>query len=176
LLSGARVDVLGYGPIARTLVEKLLALRCEVAVFRRTKPARSEVDTHLIRDLPSLVGRTDALISLLPGGRETRRVVGAEIFSAMPSDAVFINLGRGSTVDEGALLQALTAGEVAGAGLDVFEEEPLPLSSALWAHPNVIVTPHVAGRFKGEIERQCTSFLEYFRAYRQSGTPCPGQR
>ena len=95
--------------------------------------------------LNQLIKRVDYLVNILPANNDTRRVIGAEQFSAMKKTAYYISVGRGDTVDEKALIQALQRGDIAGAGLDVFAEEPLPVDSPLWEMNNVIITPHIGG-------------------------------
>lgn len=95
--------------------------------------------------LNQLISRVDYLVNILPATVDTRRAIGPEQFSAMKKTAYYISVGRGDTVDEGALIQALQSGDIAGAGLDVFAQEPLPVDSPLWEMNNVIVTPHIGG-------------------------------
>jgi phosphoglycerate dehydrogenase-like enzyme len=97
------------------------------------------------RDRESLVrlmGESDYVVCSAPSTVETRGMVGAEAFEAVKPGAVFVNLGRGPVVDEGALVRALKSGRLKGAALDVFAEEPLPPSSELWGLPNVLLSPH----------------------------------
>jgi phosphoglycerate dehydrogenase-like enzyme len=95
--------------------------------------------------LDALLAETDLLISLLPAVPATRRILDARLLSLLPPSARFVNVGRGATVDEAALIDALRSGRLAGAALDVMETEPLPEDSPLWGVPNLILTPHVAG-------------------------------
>lgn len=95
--------------------------------------------------LPEAVERADFVINLLPLTRASERLFDATLIGRLKPSAYFINVGRGETVDESALIQALQAGRIAGAGLDVFAREPLPSESPLWALDNVLLTPHVAG-------------------------------
>ncbi len=161
-LAGKHVHVLGYGSIARCLVRKLAGFDAAVTVYRRRGGGD---DPHVARfraisDLPSGVREADVLINLLPGLPETRCAVGAAVFAEMRPDAWFINAGRGSTVDEAALVDALSGGRLRGAALDVFAEEPLPGDSPLWSLPNLILTPHVAGRFDGEMRAHIDHFFD----------------
>ena len=88
---------------------------------------------------------TDVLIGILPATPATRRVLGAAVFARLPRHAWVVNVGRGATLDEDALLTAVREGRLAGAALDVFETEPLPAESPLWSEPRIIITPHAAG-------------------------------
>jgi phosphoglycerate dehydrogenase-like enzyme len=96
-----------------------------------------------------MLGEADVVLDVLPLTAETRHRFDAAAFAAMRPSARFVNVGRGATVDETALIDALRRSEIAGAALDVFEEEPLPASSPLWEMPNVIVSPHLSGDFEG---------------------------
>ena len=91
----------------------------------------------------------DHVVNVLPITPATRRMFGSPQFAAMQPTAVFVNIGRGATVDEPALIQALRGDVIAGAALDVFEEEPLPEENPLWRMPNVLVSPHRAGDHEG---------------------------
>jgi len=92
-------------------------------------------------------------------------MLGAAEFAAMSGGALFINIGRGSTVDEAALIAALQAGKLGGAALDVFEEEPLPAASPLWDMPNVLVSPHSASTSDRENERIIDLFCDNLRRF-----------
>jgi phosphoglycerate dehydrogenase-like enzyme len=96
-------------------------------------------------DLGTLLPGTDVLIMILPATAETGRVLDAEVLALLPAHAWLVNVGRGSTVDEAAVLAAIRGGRLGGAALDVFETEPLPVESGLWDEPNVIISPHAAG-------------------------------
>nr|WP_284302834.1 NAD(P)-dependent oxidoreductase [Mobilicoccus caccae] len=85
------------------------------------------------------------LISILPGGPATRHALDAARLERLPEHAYVVNVGRGSTVDEDALVEALNAGRLGGAALDVMETEPLPADSSLWSARNIVLTPHCAG-------------------------------
>ena len=98
---------------------------------------------------------------------QTRGLFGAAEFSAMKATARFINLGRGELVDEEALIAALTSGAIAGAGLDVFLNEPLPENSPFWDLENCIVSPHMSGDYHGFKETVAEVFLDNFERYRQ---------
>jgi phosphoglycerate dehydrogenase-like enzyme len=96
-------------------------------------------------ELLDIAGELDHLVLLAPYTAETHGMVGAQLFERMKPTAFLINVARGGIVDEAALVEALRAGRIAGAGLDVFVEEPLPPGHPLWSMPNVLITPHMAG-------------------------------
>ena len=144
-LDGARVTIWGFGSIALRLAPLLSALGAEVTGVASRAGVRSGYPVAGPDDLDALLAETDLLVSLLPAGPATRHLLDARRLSLLPTTARFINVGRGTTVDEAALVDALRSGRLAGAALDVMETEPLPEDSPLWDLPNVILTPHVAG-------------------------------
>lgn len=144
-LRDANVVVWGFGGIAATLAPLLSALGARVTGVARDPGTRHGFPVVTAADFPSLLPATDVLINILPATPETRHVVDAALLAQLPPHAWLINVGRGSTVDEDALLAALRSGRLAGAALDVFETEPLPFASPLWDEPNVLISPHAAG-------------------------------
>ncbi|GIF14471.1 NAD(P)-dependent oxidoreductase [Actinoplanes teichomyceticus] len=144
-LRDAHVVIWGFGGIAGTLAPLLAALGARVTGVARTAGERHGFPVVTPRRLPELLPTADVLIAILPALPETERAVNAAVLDRLPAHAWVINVGRGSTLDEAALLAALRRGRIAGAALDVFETEPLPAGSGLWDEPNVIITPHAAG-------------------------------
>jgi phosphoglycerate dehydrogenase-like enzyme len=96
-------------------------------------------------DLPAELGRTDVLVVILPSTPDTANALDGDRLAALPSHAYVVNVGRGATVDESALVAALVDGRIAGAALDVTAVEPLPADSPLWEAPHLVLTPHAAG-------------------------------
>ncbi|MFV0253594.1 MAG: NAD(P)-dependent oxidoreductase [Beutenbergiaceae bacterium] len=144
-LNGARVTIWGFGGIGTTLAGYLQALGAQVTGVARTAGTRAGFPVIEPGQLPQQLPHTDLLINILPGMAATAEVVDAAVFTALPAHAWFINVGRGATVDDEALLAALRTGAIAGAALDVFHIEPLPADSELWHAPNLILTAHAAG-------------------------------
>jgi phosphoglycerate dehydrogenase-like enzyme len=144
-LRGARVVIWGFGGIATTLVPHLAALGATVTGIARSAGTRDGFPIVTADDLPDLLPRTDVLVLILPATPDTARVLDAAVLRLLPPHAWVVNVGRGSTVDETALLEAIRARRLGGAALDVFETEPLPPESELWDEPNIIITPHAAG-------------------------------
>lgn len=105
----------------------------------------------------------DAVVNTLPGTAATEKLLGEEFFAALSEEAIVVNVGRGTVIDEEALVEALDAGRVGFAALDVFAVEPLPVSSPLWGHPRVLVSPHTAALNSGEEERIAQLFAENAR-------------
>lgn len=144
-LRDARVLIWGYGNIAKTLTPHLTALGARVRGVARHAGVRGGVEVADESALPQLLAETDALVMILPGSDATRHALNAERLRQLPKHAWVVNVGRGMSVDEDALVAALEKGEIGGAALDVFETEPLPSSSPLWKAPNLFVSPHGAG-------------------------------
>ena len=144
-LRGARVAIWGFGGIAATLAPHLTALGATVTGVARRAGERHGFPVVTVSDLPELLPQTDVLINILPATPDTRHAVDAKVLALLPAHAWLVNVGRGATVDEAALLAAIRAERLAGAALDVFETEPLPPDSPLWDEPNIIVSPHAAG-------------------------------
>lgn len=159
LLQGQSILLLGYGAIARRLVEMLAPFRMDVRVLRR-QPTGEESGTVVApEDLERALGEVDHVMNILPDNPATRQCIDSAKFAAMKPGAVFYNIGRGTTVDQEALLAALNSGRLAAAYLDVTEPEPLPPEHPLWAAPNCFITPHTAGGFLEEPEALVRHFL-----------------
>ena len=117
------------------------------------------------RTIPKLLPRVDWLVIVAPHTPETERLIGREELALLRAHARLVNLGRGALVDEPALIEALRSGRLAGAALDVFENEPLPATSPLWTMENVIITPHVAGFGPQTEERRLGVVLDNVRRF-----------
>ncbi len=167
-LAGSRAAVFGVGSIGREIAILLKAVDVEVTGVGRSERTGDPV-FGTIRgqdDARAVAGDADWVIGVLPGTAATEGYFDAGLFGAMKSSARFINVGRGTAVDEDALMAVLGSGGVAGAMLDVFHEEPLPASSPLWQTPNLFVSPHMSGDYtdyKADVAKQ---FLENLRRYR----------
>jgi D-2-hydroxyacid dehydrogenase (NADP+) len=143
----SRVTLLGFGQIGNAIAEKLKPFGCSITGIKRTPlPAPdyfSDSDQIVTWENVDL-SDTDHLICALPGGKETEEILKLEHFKALPQSCYFYNVGRGNIYQENVLASALRAGEIAGAYLDVFGEEPLPESSPLWEMQNVLMQPHLS--------------------------------
>jgi len=138
-LSGKRVGILGLGRIGKAIGERVRALGMEVAYTGR-KP--QQVPYEFLPDLKRLAAWSDFLVVACPGGAATRGIVDAGVLEALGSKGTLVNIARGSIVDEPALVKALAAGTIRGAGLDVFADEP-HVPAVLLAMDNVVLLPHV---------------------------------
>jgi len=144
-LRDARVLIWGFGNIAKTLVPSLKVLGADIKGIARSNGVRDGVQVYSEDHLQKLLPETDALVMILPGSDSTKHVLNKERIALLPKHAWIINVGRGTTIDENALADALDKNEIGGAALDVFETEPLPSDSRFWKTPNTIVSPHAAG-------------------------------
>lgn len=144
-LQDANVVVWGFGNIAKMLTPWLVALGANVTGIARSAGVRNGIEVYGEDKLQELLPKTDALVMILPGSDATKHVLNAERLKLLPKHAWVVNVGRGTSIDEAALADALDKGDVGGAALDVFETEPLPGSSRFWKTPNTIVSPHAAG-------------------------------
>jgi phosphoglycerate dehydrogenase-like enzyme len=160
-LAGSRLVVVGPGPIGRAAARKARALGMEVAAVGRT--AREDPDlgpVAPIERLHEVLATADHVLNALPLAPGTEGLFDAAAFAAMPASATFLNVGRGATVDEPALIEALRTGGIAAAALDVFAEEPLPPESPLWSLPNVVVSPHMCGDHLGWEQEVVAIFVD----------------
>ena len=176
------LGIVGYGSIGRELARLAYSLGMNVVATKRDLKqlalenryvesglgdAESEVPNRLYppEALVSMASICDFLVLTVPLTEETHHLVNETVFEAMKKTAVLINVSRGAIVDEAALVSALAAQKIAGAGLDVFEEEPLPSSSPLWEMENVIITPHISGNTARYHERTAALFAENLQRY-----------
>jgi len=159
-LRGQSVAVVGYGPIGQEVVRLASAFGMDPVAVRRSARGDEPCRVRPLDELADVVSGVDAVVSALPLHADTRGIFSAEVIDAMRPDAVFVNVGRGELVDQEALTAALTDGRLGGAGLDVFEPEPLPQDDPLWDLPNVIVSPHNSGSSDGTDGRVVDIFLD----------------
>jgi phosphoglycerate dehydrogenase-like enzyme len=144
-LDGAHVVVWGFGSIAARLAPLLTALGAHVTGVASSRGERHGYRVVTDDDLADVLPSADVLVSLLPATDATRHALDATRIDQLPDHAVLVNVGRGATVDEDALVAALREGRLGGAALDVTETEPLPEDSPLWDAPRLVLTPHMAG-------------------------------
>lgn len=180
-LYGRTIGIVGYGSVGRQIARLASTFGMTVlAVKRNAKdPTDSGYTLPGIGDpegdipdriyppqaLKSFLAECDYVVLTVPLTEETHHLINAETLAAMKENAVLVNVARGAVVDEAALTEALNKGQLAGAALDVFEEEPLPEESPLWTMPNVILSPHVSGFTPYYSERAADVFGENLRRY-----------
>lgn len=148
-LLGSTLTVVGAGRVGSKVAAFAGAMGMQVIGVVRDATGRSPADCNVdelysYADLMTVLPRSQYLVLITPHTPETENMMGSRQFAAMPPGAVFINIGRGALVVEDDLVDALKSGHLAGAGLDVFATEPLPVDSPLWSMPNVLVSPHSA--------------------------------
>lgn len=174
LLQGKTLGVLGLGSIGTALARRAQALGMRVLGLRRTQGERPPCVERLLGPdgLPELLSQSDYLALTLPLTPATRHILNEPALRRMKPSAFVLNIGRGALIDEPALASAVREGRLAGAGLDVFESEPLPTDSPLWDLPGVIITPHVAGGSPSNRGRLVSLFCRNLAAYLDGG-PMP---
>ena len=180
-LRGKKLGIVGYGSIGREIARVARAFGMVVLASKRN--ARHLEDTNYMvpdtgdprGELPariypgeatrSMVAECDYVVITLPLTEKTHHLFDEEMLRAMPSNAFLINVGRGPVIEEADLVKALRKGWIAGAGLDVFEQEPLPPESPLWQLDNVIISPHISGFTPYYDDRATDLFCENLRRY-----------
>jgi len=181
LIRGETMGILGYGSIGREVARIAKALGMTVLAYKRTPTRRDDRGFFLPAtgdpdgSIPDafyghdeffrLLNASDVVINTLPGTRLTKKLMGNQAFGAMKPSAIFVSVGRGQTVDQIALIEALATSQISAAGLDVFDEEPLPPASSLWHFDNVIISPHVGGFFSRYDDVAMELFKDNLRRY-----------
>lgn len=167
-LAGQTLGVVGAGAIGGEISRRAAAFGMDVLAIKRTPGAVDGAREVLTADrLREALPRCDFVILVVPVTAATRGMMGVAELRAMKRTAFLVNIARGSVVDEPALITALREGVIAGAALDVFDEEPLPADSPLWTLPNVILTPHVAGEPADYARRVAGVFLDNVARWRR---------
>ena len=140
-----RVGILGFGELGQDAARKLRALGFDVAGWSRSEKTAAGIACHAgAAGLPRLLACSEILVCLLPLTAETEGILNARTLTLLPRGAALVNAARGAHLVEEDLLAALASGQLSGAVLDVFHEEPLPAGHPFWHHPRIVVTPHVA--------------------------------
>jgi len=170
-IAGQTVGILGYGDIGRAVATRVRAMGMRVlAVKRHVLPYHADplVDKIYSPDARlEMIERSDYIVACAPLTPETRGMLGEPEFAAMKPEAVVINIGRGPVIDEAAMVRALSEGRIKGAGLDVFDTEPLPAGHALYNLKNVLLSPHCADHTPDWLDRGMRFFLEQFERFRK---------
>lgn len=163
-LAGRRVVLFGFGAINRRMAELLQPFDCEITAFR--SDWKAEV-------LDDALANADIVVCSVPDTPGTRLVFDRTRLGRMPESALFVNVGRGSVVDEGAVADCLGEGRISGAVIDVTDEEPLAPDHPFWDCPNLILTQHTAGGTENEVDRKLQVFAANLERFR-SGKPLAG--
>ena len=164
--SGSTVGIIGLGSIGTAVAVRSRALGAKVLGMRRHPSASDPVDASFTPDkLHEMLAQCDYVVLCLPSTAETAHLIDAAALAAMQKHAFIVNIGRGTAIDTDALVEALRAGTVGGAGLDVTDPEPLPDNHPLWGMDNVLITPHTSGGSPGDEGRIRTLFLDNLARY-----------
>lgn len=183
-LNKKTVGIVGYGSIGRELARLAQSFGMTVLASKRNLKHLQELDTDYSEGegdpegiiperiypgeaIATMASASDFLVVTLPLTDATRHTVNAAVFAAMQPSSVVINIGRGAVIDEQAMISALQEGQIAGAGLDVFEEEPLPEDSPLWQMENVLISPHISGNSASYNEKAARLFMANLERYTQ---------
>jgi len=171
LLAGKTAAVIGTGVAGSAIGAALQALGMRVVGISGTPRDVDGFDVVLPRqELTKVAADADYLVNVLPADAVNLNLIGRKVFAAMRPRAYFINVGRGETVDEAALIEALEQRRIAGAGLDVFATEPLPAASLLWEMPHVFIAPHIGGLFEEYAQMAMPLIIRNMRAFRSGQT------
>ena len=172
-LQDSRALIIGYGAIGRRIGEILRGFGVRLTGVRRS--AKDEPDMLGPDEWRPRLGEYDWVIIAAPATSETAHLIGADELAAMKASARLVNIARGTLIDQGALIAALEAGQIAGAHLDVTDPEPLPPEHPLWKAPNTMITMHLSGRAQTRMfERAARLFLDNLARHR-SGEPLINQ-
>lgn len=169
-LSGKKMLIMGTGHIASRLAEAVKGLGVEVYGINRTShPAEGFIETYAIKNHLKIVGEMDIVVNTMPLTDETAGLFNAVFFDAMKNSAIFINVGRGPSVNTKDLAQALLDHSICFASLDVFEEEPLSSDSPLWEIENLFITSHISGMSRNFQQKLLDIFLPNLKSYIAEG-------
>jgi phosphoglycerate dehydrogenase-like enzyme len=180
-IRGLTLGIIGYGSIGRETARLGQAFGMKVLALKRNPAERTDsgwcpaglgdpAGTIPARffgpeQREEILRESDYISVTLPLTEHTRKFIGARELRAMKPGAYIVNIGRGEVIDEHAMAEALKAGKLGGAGLDVFEHEPLEASSPLWELENVILTPHISGANRGYMDKACELFVENLKRF-----------
>lgn len=167
MLAGKMLLVVGAGPIGRMVARHARCVGMKVSAVARTARSSDEDFGRVFasENLDEALPEADYVVIAAPLTAQTEGMFGAAQFGRMKRSARLINVGRGRIVDEPALIEALRGGQIAGAALDVFWQEPLPKDHPLWSMPQVVISPHMSGDFVGWLEALGELFVENFRRW-----------
>ena len=174
VLTHQRVVLLGFGSIGRRLAELLRPFGCHVTAYRRQPRGNEGIEIVGESALPAALAVADHVINILPETDQTRNWTTAQRFAQMKPGARYYNIGRGTTVDQSALIQALESNHLGGAYLDVMDPEPLPPEHPLWTAKNCFITCHIGGGTRDQDDKLARHFLNNLQSFLQ-GKPLVDQ-
>lgn len=167
-IAGQTMGIVGYGDIGRACARRAHAMGMHVLALKRHAPDKPDplIDQfYRPGELAAMLAQCDYVVMSAPLTNETHHMISDAQFAAMKRSAVVINVGRGPVVDQAALVRALEAGTIRGAGLDVFEKEPLPADDPLWKMDNVVISPHSADHTRDWLDRAMSFFLLQYERF-----------
>lgn len=165
-LKGKTMLIVGAGKIGERIAAVAQAfLMTTIGINRSGNKIQHVDEQYLQADLPEVVQQADIVVNILPATPETKDLYDRELFKKMKKSAIFVNVGRGESVVEEDLVWALNNGEIAQAALDVFKEEPLPRNHPFWEHPQILITPHIAGKVERQLDYSFPIFVDNLKAY-----------
>ncbi|MBI4530551.1 MAG: D-2-hydroxyacid dehydrogenase [Candidatus Latescibacteria bacterium] len=166
-VSGGTLGIIGLGGIGTAIAQRGKAFEMRVLAIDPVRTGKPPFVDELWKPhhLDDFLGESDVVMIAAPHTAETDKLIGKKQFSMMKRTSYLVNISRGKIVDQAALIEALKAGWIAGAGLDVCEEEPLPPESELWEMENVVITPHAAGGSQRRHKRMVDFFCENLKRY-----------
>lgn len=158
--------IVGAGEIGEQLGRVAKAFDMKTIGINRSGDTIQHMDEQYIQDdVTQIIQQADIVVNILPATTETDGFFDKTLFSQMKPETIFVNVGRGETVVTADLIEALNTGQIRWAALDVFENEPLPAGHPLWSHPDVLMTPHIAGQVENKSRYIYPIFLENFQAF-----------
>lgn len=167
-LRGKSLGILGLGRIGRAIAKRAESFGMTIAYHGRSK--QSGIGYRYFANLVELASNSDILISVVPGGKETQHIVNDKVFAALGNDGVFVNVGRGSSVDEKAMVNALQNGTIHAVGLDVFENEP-EVPQSLIDHERAVLLPHVGSASAFTRDAMGQLVVDNIRNWFENGSP-----
>ena len=174
MVSGQTLGIVGYGSIGRAIAARARALEMKVLGLRRVLQTPTEDslidEVYESKQILEMLPRCDYVVVTLPLTEQTRGFIGDAEFAVLKKNAVVINVGRGPTVDEGAMIKALSQRRIRGAALDVFDQEPLPQGHPFYSLENVLLSPHCADHTFDWLDNAMRFFLEQLKRFRSGET------
>lgn len=160
--------IVGYGDIGRAVAWRLHAMGMKVLALKRHAPASADpliAEFYAPAQIATMLGRCDYVVVAAPLTAETRHMISDAEFAAMKPNAVILNVGRGPVIDQAAMVRALSEKRIRGAGLDVFEQEPIPAGNPIWKLDNVLISPHCADNTKDWLNDAMQFFLRQYERF-----------
>jgi len=175
MISGKTLGIVGYGSIGRAVAARARALEMNILALRRSAANPSQKDPIIDRlygsaQLLEMLSRCDYIVVTVPLTEQTRGLIGAAEFAVMSKNAVLINLGRGPTIDERAMIEALSGNRIRGAALDVFDQEPLPKGHPFYSLENVLLSPHCGDHTPDWLDNAMRFFLAQLGRFQRGET------